>query len=111
MDFKARTKAYFEDVKSVLDKISADDVDKLYLRVISAYEEDRQVFLIGNGGSAANASHAACDLGKGTVYSGRRRFRVTSLADNTPVSTAYANDLAYDQIFSEPSEHWPEGET
>jgi D-sedoheptulose 7-phosphate isomerase len=102
MEFTARARAYFADIKEVLDKIPVEVLDRIYQSVLQAYEEDRQVFIIGNGGSAANASHAACDLGKGTVYPGRPRFRVVSLADNTPVSTAYANDLSYDQIFAEP---------
>jgi D-sedoheptulose 7-phosphate isomerase len=102
MDFGARTQTYFNDVKRALDRIPADVLSRIYETVLLAYEEDRQVFIIGNGGSAANASHAACDLGKGTAHPGRRRFRVVSLADNTPVSTAYANDLSYDQIFAEP---------
>jgi D-sedoheptulose 7-phosphate isomerase len=102
MDFIARTRAYLNDVKQVLDRMPVETVNRIYEAILRAYEEDRQVFIIGNGGSAANASHFACDLGKGTVYPGRRRFRVISIADNTPVSTAYANDLSYDQIFSEP---------
>ena len=80
MYLKARTEAYFNDVKSVLNRI--------YQRVISAHEKDKQVFLIGDGGRAANASHAACDLGKGIVCPGHRRFREVSFADNAPVSTA-----------------------
>jgi len=102
MDFKDRTRAYFQDVKAAMDRIPVEAVTRIYECVVRAYDEDRQVFIIGNGGSAANASHAACDLGKGTHHPGRRRFRVVSLADNTPVATAYANDLSYDQIFAEP---------
>jgi D-sedoheptulose 7-phosphate isomerase len=60
------------------------------------------VYLFGNGGSAALASHIACDLGKGTAYcNGGKRFRVLSLTDNLPTLTAWANDSSYEDVFSE----------
>src|SRR5262245_35352278 len=73
--------------------------DMLY----QAYEEGRGVFLFGNGGSAALASHFACDLAKGTVLPGRlsKRFRALSLTDNVALMTAWANDTAYDKLFAE----------
>ncbi len=59
------------------------------------------VFLCGNGGSAATASHFACDLGKGTLMPGRPRFRVIALTDNVPLFSALANDFGYDRVFVE----------
>jgi D-sedoheptulose 7-phosphate isomerase len=61
------------------------------------------VFIFGNGGSAALASHFACDLGKGTVIGkdGQKRFRVMALTDNLPLVTAWANDTSYEQVFAE----------
>ncbi len=56
---------------------------------------------MGNGGSAATASHFACDLGKETVVEGRPRFRVLSLNDNVPLMTALSNDFGYHAIFKE----------
>ncbi len=67
----------------------------------NAYREDRAVYLFGNGGSAALASHCACDLGKGTIMDGHRRFRVLALTDNVPLLTAWANDACYADIFAE----------
>ena len=63
----------------------------------------RKVFLFGNGGSAALASHFACDLNKGTTAPGKfpRHFRVLSLTDNAPLITAWANDTSYQQVFAE----------
>jgi len=69
--------------------------------LVQAYESQRTVFLFGNGGSAALASHFACDLGKGTVNGSKKRFRVMALTDNVPLITAWANDSHYDDIFSE----------
>jgi D-sedoheptulose 7-phosphate isomerase len=69
--------------------------------LLVAYRERRGVFLFGNGGSAALASHLACDLGKGTVVDGAPRFRVLSLTDNVPLMTSWANDARYEDIFAE----------
>jgi D-sedoheptulose 7-phosphate isomerase len=59
------------------------------------------VIIMGNGGSAATASHMACDLGKNTVIPGRPRFRVMALTDSMALITAYANDLGYENVFAE----------
>jgi len=70
--------------------------------LVRAYEAGRVVYTFGNGGSAALASHLACDLGKGTAYcNGGKRFRVLALTDNIPALTAWANDSSYDDVFSE----------
>jgi D-sedoheptulose 7-phosphate isomerase len=63
--------------------------------------EDRQVFVVGNGGSASTASHMACDLGKNTVMPGLPRFRVMALTDNMATFSALANDVGYDNVFAE----------
>lgn len=65
------------------------------------YEQNRALYVFGNGGSAALASHFACDIGKGTVSAGRKRLRTVALTDNVPLITALANDVAYKDIFSE----------
>jgi D-sedoheptulose 7-phosphate isomerase len=67
---------------------------------------DSFIFLLGNGGSAATASHLACDLGKGTVAPGRKRMKVMSLTDNLPLITAWANDTQYEDIFAEQLAHF-----
>ncbi|MFZ0773642.1 MAG: SIS domain-containing protein [Candidatus Sulfotelmatobacter sp.] len=71
--------------------------------LLRAYEEGKTVFIFGNGGSAALASHFACDLGKGTVIgnNGHKRFRVMALTDNVALVTAWANDSCYERIFAE----------
>lgn len=100
-DFKQRAASYFSDAARTIDQIPIDILDRIFGILCQAYRDDRQVFVMGNGGSAALASHFAVDMGKGTVVSGRRRFRVSSLVDNTPVMTAYANDFSYADVFSE----------
>ncbi|MFI5202500.1 MAG: SIS domain-containing protein [Candidatus Kapaibacterium sp.] len=71
--------------------------------LVGAYENDRTVFVIGNGGSAANASHFANDLAKGTLRSmdQQKRLRALSLTDNVALMTAYGNDEGYASIFEQ----------
>jgi D-sedoheptulose 7-phosphate isomerase len=95
-------KQYFEELQSVAKNVPLDDVDRIAHALVKAYESERTVYVFGNGGSAALASHFACDLGKGTAYcNGGRRFRVLALTDNIPTLTAWANDSSYEDVFSE----------
>src|SRR5258707_5767510 len=83
-----------------LDSIPLDAVEKVVNTLRNAWLEDRQIFTIGNGGSAANASHFATDLGKGASDKVGKPFRVLSLNDNVSWMTALGNDYAYDEVFS-----------
>jgi D-sedoheptulose 7-phosphate isomerase len=65
------------------------------------YERDGTIIVCGNGGSAATASHFACDLAKWTVSAGRRRLRALALTDNVPLMTAWSNDTSYERLFVE----------
>jgi D-sedoheptulose 7-phosphate isomerase len=91
---------YITRQKAALDSIPADGVAVLVEIFRKAWREDRQIFVFGNGGSAANASHFVTDLGKGASDKLSRRFRCMSINDNTPWITALGNDYAYDQIFA-----------
>ena len=79
--------------------IPTEAVAQLIEKLRIALAEDRQVFVFGNGGSAANASHFATDLGKGSSDKIGKRFRVISLNDNVSWITALGNDYAYDQVY------------
>ncbi len=92
---------YFTELNRVLRRLPYHIVDQIIAKLVRAYEENRTVYLFGNGGSASLASHSACDLGKGTAVNGTRRFRVLSLTDNIPLMTAWANDARYEDIFAE----------
>ena len=95
---------YLEDLKAALDELRPDAAARVVEVFERARREHRQIFLIGNGGSAATASHMACDLGKGTVdYRNAEftRFRTISLSDNTALLTALGNDLTFDDVFVE----------
>jgi len=100
-DFTQRARAYFKDTAETIRGLDETILARIYGILGDAYRDDRQIFLMGNGGSAALASHFAVDMGKGTSHEGRPRFRVISLVDNTPVMTALANDFSYADVFSE----------
>jgi D-sedoheptulose 7-phosphate isomerase len=95
--------AYFENYAKVVAQLPYADIEGVTDELHRAYHDGRNVFLFGNGGSAALASHFACDLGKGTAAPGgpRKRFRVIALTDNVALITAWANDTSYDQVFAE----------
>lgn len=94
-------KGYLQEVSGTLTRLPVDQIEQMTEVLWNAYQENRAVYLFGNGGSAALASHCACDFGKGTVMNGRRRFRVLALTDNVPLMTAWANDARYEDIFAE----------
>lgn len=90
---------YLERQRQVLENIPADTVGQMIQTLKTALQEDRQIFVIGNGGSAANASHFVTDLGKGASDKIDKRFRVMSLNDNVSWLTALGNDYAYEEVF------------
>src|SRR6184192_212164 len=90
---------YLTAQQAAHDSIPIDAVAQLIGKFRQALEEDRQIFVFGNGGSAANASHFATDLGKGSSDKLGRRFRVVSLNDNVSWMTALGNDYAYEEVF------------
>ena len=90
---------YIEAQKAAHDSIPVDAVAELIGKLRAALKEDRQVFVFGNGGSAANSSHFATDLGKGSSDKVGKRFRVLSLTDNVSWMMALGNDYSYDDIF------------
>ncbi len=90
---------YITAQKAALDSIPADAVAAVIEKLRVAWKEDRQIFVVGNGGSAANASHFATDLGKGSSDKLGKRFRVLSLNDNVSWMTAIGNDYSYEDVF------------
>jgi D-sedoheptulose 7-phosphate isomerase len=94
-------KAYLLAVQEVLARLDHAIVDRMVDVIWRGYEKGRTLFLFGNGGSAALASHFACDIGKGTIAGKRRRLKTVALTDNVALITAWANDKAYDAIFAE----------
>jgi D-sedoheptulose 7-phosphate isomerase len=93
---------YFEELAKLIPQLPYTAVDAIACVMLQAFVEDRTVFVFGNGGSAASASHAMVDMNKGTSSVGQsRRMKVMALTDNVPLLTAWANDSSYEQVFSE----------
>lgn len=91
---------YMAGLCSVLQKTPVESLSRALKMMEEAYQEGQQVFLAGNGGSAATASHMANDLMKGVAQTGKKGFRAIALTDNVALLTAIANDESYEAIFS-----------
>jgi D-sedoheptulose 7-phosphate isomerase len=90
---------YIKAQKAALDSIPVEGVTQLIEAIRVALHEDRQIFVFGNGGSAANASHFATDLGKSASDKAGKRFRVQSLNDNVSWLLALGNDYSFEDVF------------
>lgn len=94
--------AYFEKEKAVLDSISKEDLNQLMNLLVDAKDTGKTIFIMGNGGSAATASHFVCDFNKGVSLGKEKMFKFICLNDNVPTMMAYANDLSYADVFVGP---------
>ena len=94
-------KAYLDSAITTIEKVPCEEIASAIAVLTWARMNDKQVFVMGNGGSAATASHFACDLAKGTLAHDRPRFRVIALTDNMPLFSALANDFGFEHVFSE----------
>lgn len=94
---------YLSYFTNTLHSLDTNEIDRFLDLLIDAYEHGKTVFVIGNGGSAANASHFANDLAKGTLKSvdQTKRLRALSLTDNVALMTAFGNDEGYHTIFEQ----------
>jgi D-sedoheptulose 7-phosphate isomerase len=90
---------YLDAQKAALDAVPVEQVEAVIELFRQAWLEDRQVFAVGNGGSASNASHFVTDLGKLASDFLPRRFRCSSLNDNVSWLTAIGNDYAYEDVY------------
>lgn len=94
--------AYFDKVAATLKKIDQDILEKLVKVILECRDRGNTIYIFGNGGSAATASHVAGDFMKGISYQLEKRFRVICLCDNIPGTSAISNDLTYEDVFIEP---------
>jgi len=90
--------SYFKHLTQILSELDLSSIEKFIGLLLSARKEGKNVYFIGNGGSAATASHFANDLAIGT-RSKKLPFKVMSLIDNSSVITAIGNDYGYEQVF------------
>ncbi len=100
---------YLDTVRAALAVVDVSSIEAVTECLFEAYLQGRTVYTMGNGASAALASHMACDLGKGTARDlalgpgqrSTRRLRIICLNDNIALLTAYSNDIAYEDVFVE----------
>ncbi|MEN6568367.1 MAG: SIS domain-containing protein [Veillonellales bacterium] len=103
-------KQYCRELIHTLNTLSVGDIDTILNILWEAYQKNKKIYVIGNGGSAATASHYVCDLGKGTAVTGEKRLKIMSLNDNVAHMTAIANDISYQDVFKEQLENLLEPE-
>ncbi len=92
---------YFSELEQMIHGISLPHLEQVLRLLEEAYHEGHRIFIMGNGGSAATASHFALDLAKNTITPGAPRLKAISLTDHVPLITAWSNDTAYEHIFAE----------
>ena len=102
-DFVVEINNYLKKKKEVMDKLDTGEINRFLNLLCEAREAGKQIFIMGNGGSAATASHFCNDFNKGASFEfkDRKRFKFICLSDNVSTVTAYANDVSYDDAFVE----------
>jgi D-sedoheptulose 7-phosphate isomerase len=101
MDYLQDITKYLESLKNTLEQLNLNTVNELLNVLRKAYEDEKTIFIMGNGGSAATASHFVCDFNMGICRHRSKKFRMISLNDNVPSMLALANDIGYESIFLE----------
>ena len=92
---------YLTELEGVIHNLPRADVNAVADALMAAWRARKQIFIVGNGGSAATASHMMNDINKFTRVEGKPRFRAIALTDNVPWMTAVGNDQTYADIFVE----------
>lgn len=100
-DFKNDITTYLSRLQKTIDNLSKDEINAFINALLEARDNDKQIFIMGNGGSASTASHFCCDFNKGCSYGYDKRFKFICLNDNVPGMMAYANDVSYEDVFVE----------
>lgn len=98
----ARPQDYVAGLSKSLQSLPFKEISELIELLHQARLDQRQIFVMGNGGSASTASHFSCDLTKRAVVEGIPCFRIICLNDNIAMFSAYANDNGYENVFLEP---------
>lgn len=97
---------YLDALSTVIAQVDAPALDLVTDAVFRRWVEDRQVLVLGNGGSASTASHYVTDLVKTAWVPGQRRLQALSMTDNPGLTTALGNDISYEETFSFPLESY-----
>jgi len=98
-DFVSEINEYYEREKRVIDSLDRDEINAAMNALLDAYDRGATVYVFGNGGSSATASHMVCDFNKGTCEKLDKKFRFLCLNDNIPWMMAISNDSSFENIF------------
>lgn len=99
MDFTRDIAAYLEAEIKTLRSLDTEALNQALNLLVEAYENGNTVYVFGNGGSAATASHFQNDFNKGISEHTQKKFNFLCLNDNVATIMAVANDISYDEIF------------
>ncbi len=99
MAYTEQIDAYFTGLADALAKVDRSEIDAMIDALMDAYERGSTIFICGNGGSAATASHICCDFNKGISMYHDRKFNFICLNDNIATMMAISNDVSYDDVF------------
>jgi len=101
VEAQASIDRYFSELQEMVRSVSHAHLQGIVTLLEETYHQGGRIFIMGNGGSAATASHFALDLAKNTIMQGAPRVKAISLTDHVPLITAWSNDTAYEHIFAE----------
>src|ERR1700730_30370 len=96
-----RTENYLQEVSEIAGKLDRKSINNSIDLLFNEWKDDRQIFAIGNGGSASTATHFACDLNKWVSDNAERKFRAFALVDNIPLVSALTNDNGWSDVYYE----------
>ena len=102
IDFKEKIENYLDRLQNTISALDREEINTFINLLLKARDEDKNIFIIGNGGSAATASHYCCDFNKGASYGFDKRFKFICLHDNMATLMAYSNDVSYEDAMVEP---------
>lgn len=92
---------YQQKLNDLFGQIDFDVLEQITATIIEAYKNDKTIYVAGNGGSAATASHYKVDFGFFVRYFKKKRIKVVSLTDHSPLMTAIGNDNSYYEVFTQ----------
>ncbi|MBN2421627.1 SIS domain-containing protein [Candidatus Woesearchaeota archaeon] len=99
MVHKEYINTFFKECKTIIDEVNKEDINKVIELLFNAWKQGKQIFLMGNGGSASTATHFTADLAKTTMTKGRKRFKAICLNDNIPLMSAWVNDEGWENLY------------
>ncbi len=99
VDFRSDITQYTDVLTKTIDSVDKKQINDVMNVILKAYQNESEIYIFGNGGSAATASHLVCDFNKGVSMKLDKKFRFICLNDNIPTMMAIANDCGYDNVF------------